>query len=135
MCDHVAGIDGRLDLVLCSPARRTVDTLTGIRSALADGVHVETIEDLYGADVERLLRLVRSFADQRENAMIIGHNPGLGDLAALLAGSGDADARAQLHAKFPTGAIATLSFEGTWARLAPDAMQLDDLFTPRRPRP
>lgn len=134
MRDHLTLIGARPDVVLCSPARRTVDTLAGIRPALPDDVHVETVEVLYGAGADRLLRLVRSSTDDRGCVMVVGHNPGLGDLAALLAGSGDADAQAQLRTKFPTGAIASMSFDGAWAQLAPGAARLDDLFMPRRPR-
>ena len=65
--------------------------------------------------------------------MLIGHNPGLEDLALLLVGSGDKGRREQLAAKFPTGAAATLSFDGAWAGLEAGAARIDSLFTPRPP--
>jgi phosphohistidine phosphatase len=135
MRDHLAAGDGRPDLVLCSPARRTRLTLEGIRAALPEHVRIETIDELYGADAWQLLRLVRSSDDEYSGVMVVGHNPGLGDLAVLLAGSGDPEARGQLRAKFPTGAMATISFDGRWSEVAPGSGRLDALFTPRRPRP
>ena len=134
MRDHLAASVARPDLVLCSPARRTVDTLAGIVPALPDGVRVEQLDALYGADAATLLRIVRSLDDEIACAMFVGHNPGLGDLAVLLAGSGERAARDQLREKFPTGAIATLSVDSGWADLEPGAARLDDLFMPRRPR-
>ncbi len=53
--------------------------------------------------------------------MLVGHNPGLEDLAAELAGGGDPDARAALAAKYPTGGLATLAFEGHGGSLAQKA--------------
>jgi phosphohistidine phosphatase len=135
MRDHLAsGIGGDIDLVLCSPALRTRQTFDGIRSALPDQVQVTTVTDLYGADVDRLLQLLRSSGDDHRCTMLVGHNPGLADLAVLLVGAGDADERRQLRSKFPTGAIATLSFAGAWTELAAGSAHLDALFMPRPPR-
>jgi len=67
--------------------------------------------------------------------MLVGHNPGIEDLASRLVGSGDAELRAQLAAKLPTGALVALSFNGAWADLAPGAARIDALFMPRPPRP
>ena len=66
--------------------------------------------------------------------MVIGHNPTIEDLAARLVGSGDAELRAQLAAKVPTGALVALSFDGAWADLDAGAARIDALFLPR-PRP
>ncbi len=66
--------------------------------------------------------------------MLIGHNPGVQDLALRLTGSGAGDLRSQAEAKFPTGAMATLSFGDGWASLGDGVARLDDLFVPRPPR-
>jgi phosphohistidine phosphatase len=134
MRDHLAASGWQPEVVLCSPARRTVDTLAGIRTALRPDVRIEAVDAVYGADATRLLRLVQALSDDLGDAMVVGHNPGLGELASLLAGSGEPDALDQLRSKFPTGAIATVSFDGPWAELAPASAQLEDLFMPRRPR-
>ena len=63
--------------------------------------------------------------------LLIGHNPGLETLAGLLVGSGDEDLRRRLAAKFPTGALATLSFEERWCALAPEAATLEAFAVPR----
>jgi phosphohistidine phosphatase len=67
-----------------------------------------------------------------ETVMLVGHNPGLGSLASLLAGSGDAKALANLHGKFPTAAIAILGFDvGEWDALAPGNGRLLAFMRPR----
>jgi phosphohistidine phosphatase len=132
--EYLAGSGYRPDVVLCSSSRRTVDTLDGIRAALPKRARIDVVDELYLAGPDTLLQLLRGLDGKVHDAMVIGHNPGLEDLATLLAGSGDAGLRAQLAAKFPTGAVAALSFDGPWADLGEGAARIDALFVPRPPR-
>ena len=43
--------------------------------------------------------------------MLIGHNPGMHELALMLAGSGDAAAKKSLEDNLPTAGLAILDFE------------------------
>jgi phosphohistidine phosphatase len=61
--------------------------------------------------------------------MLIGHNPGLQELALLLAGQDEA--LADLHRKFPTAALVTLGFEGEWDQLGPGVARLEGFVRPR----
>jgi phosphohistidine phosphatase len=63
--------------------------------------------------------------------MLVGHNPGLADLAAALAGSGEPADLSRLRDKLPTGALAILSFDGAWAALGPGCASLESLVVPR----
>ncbi len=63
--------------------------------------------------------------------MVIGHNPGLEDLALLLVGPADDAVSRRMAAKFPTGALATLTFAGSWADLAPGTAALESFVVPR----
>jgi phosphohistidine phosphatase len=132
--DHVARGEHRPELVLCSSSRRTVDTLDGIQAAVAKRARVEVDEELYLASADILLARLHSIDGDVRCAMFIGHNPGIEDLALLLVGSGNAALREQLAVKFPTGAAATLSFEGSWAGVRAGAARLEGLFVPRPPR-
>ena len=130
MRDHL-GAGRPPDLVLCSSARRTVDTLDEIREAFPGDIEVLVDDALYGASSSMLVDRLRSLDDDVRGVLLVGHNPGVHDLALALAGSGDAETRTRMAAKFPTGAIATLSFESEWSDLAPGAASLDGYFTPR----
>lgn len=131
--EHLARLDPDPELVLCSSSRRTIDTLEGIRAAAPDaGVRVDP--QLYAATARSLLDRLHLVPDDVGGVVLIGHNPGMQDLALLLAGAGDPDVHAQLLAKFPTAAAVTLTFEGSWAQLEAGAATIEDLFTPRRPR-
>ena len=67
--------------------------------------------------------------DEVESVMLIGHNPGIQDLALSLAGAGSEIAR--LRSKFPTAALATLEFNGTWRELAPGSAELVSFVKPK----
>ena len=96
----------RPDLVLCSPARRTRETLERVQGAFGDRVEARLDEALYGASEPKLLACLKVLPREVGSAMLIGHNPGLRELALSLASEG---ARlACLREKYPTGAIATI---------------------------
>jgi phosphohistidine phosphatase len=120
------------DLVLCSSAVRAVQTLEGVRDGLPPGTPVEIEAGLYAASAASLLGRVRSLPEDLDSVMLVGHNPGIEDLAAELIGDGDPDERAALEAKYPTGGFATLAFEGAWRELRPEVATLEAFAVPRR---
>ena len=131
MRDHLERTGEAPELVLCSSAVRTVATLDGIRAALPALVAVRIEDGLYAASGERLLRRLSEVDDDVMRVLVIGHNPGLEDLAGNLIGAGEERDRGRLAAKFPTGALAVLSFGGTWADLSPGAATLESFVVPR----
>jgi phosphohistidine phosphatase len=117
-------------LVLCSPARRTRETLEAIKPALGKSCSIEFVPELYAASDRHLLEQLHAVPDSISAVMLIGHNPGLQQLARLLASSGTD--LAKLEEKFPTAALATLTVESdSWAGLRPGAAQLVDYVVPR----
>lgn len=121
------------DLVLVSPARRTRETWNLVARQWPDGARpVVMHDDIYEADAERLLDVVRKESRSADRVLLIGHNPAMEDLAALLAGHAcDPDALSLMTAKFPTCALARLTFDGDWPSLGADAARLDDFLRPR----
>ena len=117
-------------LVLCSSARRTRETLEGIASALGERVAVQIECELYAASEQRLLERVRAVEEGVESVLLIGHNPGVEQLALRLAGGGDK--LASVRRKYPTGALATLEFGGRWRELGPGSAELTDFVTPKQ---
>ncbi len=117
MAQHVASLDPPPALVLCSTARRAQDTLQPLRDRLPAGTEVRLEDDLYGADAPDLLALLRTVPDDVTSVMIVGHNPGLENLVRGLGRDGDAGLIARVRTKFPTAALATLTFDGSWKQL------------------
>ena len=128
MAEHLRAHDVRPGLVLCSPAVRARQTLAAVTAALGDPP--TTVEDgLYGGEPEHVVARLREVPDTTEAVMVIGHDPTLQDLALELAGGGDDLPR--LREKLPTGALATLAFEGSWRDLAPGRATLEAFVVPR----
>lgn len=116
------------DVVLCSSSVRTRETLErlGLRGVEA------TIEDrLYGAGGEELLARIGEAPHEVGSLAVIGHNPGMQELAVELA-SGDAGSDAdRLRAKFPTGALAAFEVDGAWSELGASAATLRSFVVPK----
>jgi phosphohistidine phosphatase len=119
------------ELVLCSPAARARETLELIEPALGDSSTVELDDELYAASGDALLQRIRAVDDAVALVMLIGHNPGLQELALLLASGGDELQR--IEAKFPTAALATLTFAtSAWSRLTPAGGALAAYVVPKQ---
>lgn len=115
------------ELVLCSTARRARETLERIE--LGDG-DVRFEDELYAADADTLLARLKRIPTAVGSAMLIGHNPGIQQLALVLARHGSA--AHELDAKFPTAALATLAFRARgWDALDRGAAALIDFVRPR----
>ena len=129
--EHLQGLAEPPELVLCSSAARTVETLQLIRPALPAGTSVKVDDGLYAADADELLAHVRRMPSTVACVLLIGHNPGIGDLAVMLAGHGDRTARAAMAAKFPTAALAHLAIDEPWSAVEPGVATLEEFWTPR----
>jgi len=118
-------------LVLCSPSLRTRQTLEAIEPSLGKGCSVELAAELYAASEQKLLERLRALPESADSVLLIGHNPGLQELALVLASRG-VDLP-KLKQKFPTGALATLVVgSDSWAALRPGDAELVDYIVPRQ---
>jgi len=118
------------ELVLCSSATRTRQTLDRIRPALDADAFVEVEADLYGADADSLLRRLRRVPDTTGSVLVIGHNPGMQDLALELSNGGAALGR--VRETFPTCALATVEVPAErWADIEPGSAKLVGLVVPK----
>ncbi|QOY62816.1 histidine phosphatase family protein [Lysobacter sp. H21R4] len=110
------------DRVLCSPARRTRETLEGVLAVIGY-VEQRIQEEIYDAEPGALIALADNSAGV-ERLMLVGHNPGLELLAALLYSGRTGDYRGM-----PPGSVAVLSIpDGT--RLEPGVARLDAFWWP-----
>jgi phosphohistidine phosphatase len=118
-------------LVLCSPALRARETLEAVEASLGKRCVVEVVPQLYAASEQELLERLQALPEAVSSVMLIGHNPGLHDLALVLASRG-ADLP-QLEEKFPTGALATLVVHSeSWTTVGAGDAELVDYVVPRQ---
>jgi phosphohistidine phosphatase len=129
MAEHLRGQRIAPMLVLCSSSARTRETLERISASLGDQIDVRIEDAVYTATAGDLLDLLHRVAPGTESVMVIGHNPSLQELALTLAAGGPELER--LSEKFPTAALATLTFAGDWEELARGGAKLTAFVTPR----
>ncbi|HEY6440489.1 MAG TPA: histidine phosphatase family protein [Acetobacteraceae bacterium] len=116
------------DLVLMSPSRRTMETLEMLEP-WDDTPLTEALEQLYLADARQILGVLHDVPETVRSVLLIGHNPGLHELASRLAG-GTTDAARRLAGKFPTAALAEFSVAGPWHELKSGSAHLVRFLTP-----
>ncbi|MBX6390532.1 MAG: histidine phosphatase family protein [Frankia sp.] len=128
VADHVRGRGLRPDLILCSAATRTRETLERIASALPADVPVLTEERLYLASADELLARLREVDDGVPTVLLVGHNPGIHELALGLLPSAD---RPKIPT-FPTAALAVLDLGSRrWAELGAASARFGEFTTPK----
>jgi phosphohistidine phosphatase len=102
------------DSVLVSPAIRAHQTWEIAWAAMKDVVprpQVEFLPELYGAHPAQLLHTIRAATGDPRQMMLVGHNPGMHELALALAGSGgDNKALKALGDNLPTSGLAVFEF-------------------------
>ncbi|HUL85553.1 MAG TPA: histidine phosphatase family protein [Actinomycetota bacterium] len=130
MAAHLRAHPVHPDLILCSPSARTRETLALVAPSLGS-VETRFDEALYTFDAGAALdHLVATLDDDRVCALVVGHNPPMGELAGTLASEGDA--LGAVRAKFPTGALAELELAiESWSALRPGCGRLTTFVRPR----
>lgn len=120
------------DIILCSPSVRTRQTLSLAQSEAFDRLPRTIFDErLYDADPDTILAVLRELPDTVNHAMVVGHNPGMQQLAAEFV-KANAEQFRLFTSEFPTAALASFSFAVvTWKELSPDKARLMLYKTPR----
>jgi phosphohistidine phosphatase len=119
------------ELALVSPAVRAQETWSLLAPAFAPPPPLITDERIYNAGTEKLFDVVGGISGVG-SLLVVGHNPGLHDLAVLLLASGDIEARARLGDGLPTTGLVVIDFDADdWSLLQPRTGRLACFMTPR----
>lgn len=134
---EIAALGLRPDLVLCSGAARARATLALVLPELGtpppeviydDAIYMATPEDVIAR-----LRALSPGQDRALKVLVVGHNPGFEEVTQLLLGDGEAAAHDGMGEKFPTCALAVLTFDiAQWRDVAPGTGKLTHFLTPAR---
>jgi phosphohistidine phosphatase len=120
------------DLIVASTAKRVTETLDLMLPAFEQTPKIVSEAAVYQAGASALLGSVKETPRAVHSLLMVGHNPGFADFAALLIASGEVEARQRLLEKFPTGALAVIDFPlDDWGKLHPRAGRLDRFVVPR----
>jgi phosphohistidine phosphatase len=115
--EHIPTTVGPLDLVLASSALRTRQTLDLVLAGFASRPRFLIDDELYLASADRLLQRLRNLAEEDRNVLVIGHNPGLHELALALADPTAPALRPLVSGKFPTAARVSFRIPTPWSAL------------------
>ncbi|TMK94763.1 MAG: hypothetical protein E6G37_02430 [Actinobacteria bacterium] len=120
----------RPELVLCSSALRTRETLGRVLPGLGPEMTVRIEPSLYSFEADQLLDRLREVPGDVGSVMLIGHNPAMQELGSVLAAEGDR--LDELRKGFPTAALAELDVPvGSWEELKPGSGRLERFVLPR----
>lgn len=112
----------KIDLVLCSPAVRAAQTWDLAAAQLDSVPRLRHDERLYDASAEQLLTITQELPSEASTVVLVGHNPSLEDLLALLTGADEL---------LKTSAIAVMTTPANWAEAKTRSWTLKVLATPR----
>ncbi len=127
---HLKAEGFAFDHVLASPAVRVIETLDEVWSGY--GQKLEPVWDraLYLASAASLLDLVQALPDSAGHVLMVGHNPGLEDLALDLTREGEL--RERVEDKYPTATVAQMTLPvDRWAEAQAHSATLVAFIRPR----
>jgi len=110
VADHMAAHRHEPNRILCSSSQRTRETLMPILQGLRNNATIELTRRMYDASAETLFDVIREQEDT-PSLMLVGHNPGLEELARRLPSAGDPSLLSRLGAMFPPASLAVIEFD------------------------
>ncbi|WP_417670863.1 SixA phosphatase family protein [Roseibium sp.] len=132
MAKYIAESGFKPDLVLCSTAQRTRETLSRLLTVIRHQTDIRLLHTLYDQSEDAYLPAIRSLGGQAQTLMVIGHNPATEETAHLLYGSGAPELKADMELKYPSGALTIYECPAeSWADLAPGTCHLKAFVKPR----
>ncbi len=120
------------DLILCSTARRTRETLAAILPLLRGEQEIRLLKALYTETEETYIGAIRANGGAANTLMLIGHNPAIQHTALDLTGQAPAPLHQALKAKYPTASLTVLEFTcDDWQDIHPEKGFLSRFIRPR----
>jgi phosphohistidine phosphatase len=120
------------DRVVISPAARTQETWKYTSAAFKPAPGAKTADALYDATPHAIFAVIKDAPAAAHTLLVVGHNPGLHEVALMLIATGDIDARERLREKLPTAGLVIIEFPiDDWGRLHPQSGRLERFVSPK----
>lgn len=121
---HLLETEIQPDRILCSPARRTRETLARLLPHCRRIREILFIPSLYDGMNSDYLAIIRAYGADADTLMVIGHNSAMHETAVMLASGHPGSDFPALATAFPTAATAIFTTESYWSEIGPETMQL-----------
>ena len=129
---YMAGHSLVPDRVAMSPSARTLETWKYAATAFRPAPAAMSVERLYNATPHDILAVIKDTPGSVHTLVVIGHNPGLHELALMLIASGDIETREQVREKLPTSGLVIIDFAvDDWGKLHPQSGRLERFVSPK----
>jgi phosphohistidine phosphatase len=120
------------EAVAASPARRVVETISGVLEGARSTVEPRYDPRAYNGSPETWTDIIRGAGDEVDRLLIVGHNPGLQTLLLHLAGDDRGGLREVVAASYSTATLAELSLAvDRWRDVGPRSGTIVSLVRPR----
>jgi phosphohistidine phosphatase len=120
------------DRAAVSTATRTRETWERVAAAFDRTPPVSFNDRLYDASSQTIIEVIQETGAEAGTLLVIGHNPGMQELASILIATGDMEARERLGEGFPTAALAIVSFAANgWDSVHAHGGRLEHFVTPK----
>jgi phosphohistidine phosphatase len=110
---------------VCSNARRTRQTLEGIKSLLPANIEIVFDDGLYKGEQKTIWDIISEVDSKYKGIILIAHNPGLSQAVQWIA-----DVNGRSVRQLPTSGVAICSTKSTWNDLSAPKLSLDEFITP-----
>lgn len=124
-----------LDLVACSTAIRTRQTWECAAATGVQAGEVRFLDEIYLAEMDTLVGLVRALPEAASTVLLIGHNPGVADLVGCLGARTVSAAWAEVDQGYRTAGLAVLTLSGSWREAGQGQAALVAFEVARGPAP
>jgi phosphohistidine phosphatase len=115
---HLAEQGAAPSLILCSSARRAVETAERVGAALPAPPRLEVEGELYMGAAASLLERLAQLPDAESDVLLVAHNPGIQTLALRLARESAPRQHARMASQFPAASLAILALAAPcWAEV------------------
>jgi phosphohistidine phosphatase len=121
------------DVVLVSSSLRTQQTFEALETVAVwdERPNIDSLPILYMASRHQIRDILRGLPETVRSALVVGHNPGLHELALSLAGPPSPQPNlARMGHSFPTASLAEFLVATPWRRLGPGAASLQRFLQP-----
>ena len=107
------------NLAIVSTSRRTQETWQLALPAFAAPIAQSNEPRIYEASETKLLQVLRETSDDKRVLLMVGHNPGMEQLAGYLISNSEPEAGARLRHEYPPAGLAVIDFSfSSWADLS-----------------
>ena len=121
------------EVIVTSSAARTAETAERLLPFLGEDIPVHKIRSLYLARASHILSEIWRIDDDKNSLLLVGHNPGIHELAYTLTANPSSAQALEIQTKFPTGALAVLEFDAhIWGQVDRQTGALTDVVFPSK---